>query len=154
MIDREYTSPALAIRLRKMGYDMLGTCAKTRHGFPDSIKVATKNRPAGMERGTYVVAKHKTVDDMYAVRWVDNKQVYFLSTGVGVVRSNVVRKLKSGDRVNVPCPEVVEKYNETMAGVDSHDQLRLYSTRYFYFELILLSCLWSFTHFLIPLCYV
>ena len=125
MIDREYTSPALAIRLPKMGYDMIGTCSKSRHGFPNALKVTTKNRPAGVERGTYVLAKHKSVEDMYAVRWVDNKQVYFLSTGVGVVRSNVVRKLKSGDPVNVPCPEVVVKYNETMVGVDSHDQLRL-----------------------------
>ena len=123
--DREYTSPALALRLRKMGYDLLGTCSKDRFGLPSMLKVATKNRPASMPRGTYVVARHEVEPNMYAVRWADNKQVYFLSTGIGCTRTSVIRKLKSGDKEQVPCPEVVAAYNQTMAGVDSHDQLRL-----------------------------
>jgi hypothetical protein len=62
---------------------------------------------------------------MYAVRWADNKIVYFLSSGIGVRTTHVTRKLKSGDQVRVPCPELVALYNMYMAGVDSHDQLRL-----------------------------
>ena len=108
-----------------MGYDLVGTCSKDRLGFPDAVKVATKNRPASMPRGTYVVARSKTEPHMYVVRWADNKQVYFLSTGVGCTRTTVVRKLKTGDKAQVPCPEVVDTYNRTMAGVDSYDQLRL-----------------------------
>lgn len=123
--DREYTCPALAIRLRRMGYDMIGTCQKARWGFPNSIKVASKNRPASMRRGTCAIARHKTEPHMYAVRWADNKQVYFLTTGSGVQTTHVTRKLKSGDRERVPCPQVVADYNSHMAGVDSHDQLRL-----------------------------
>ena len=123
--DREYTSPALALRLRKMGYDMIGTCSKDRIGFPSMLKVATKNRPASTPRGTYAVARHKNEPNMHAVRWVDNKQVYLLSTGVGCTRTSDVRTLKSGDKAQVPCPEVVAAYNKTMAGVDSHDQVRL-----------------------------
>ena len=63
--DREYTSPALAIRLRRMGYDMIGTCAKTRWGFPHSIRMKTKDRPASMPRGTCVVRRHKEVEFTY-----------------------------------------------------------------------------------------
>ena len=59
--DREYTSPALAMRLSRMGYDLVGTCQKARKGFPQSIKLKSKNRPAGMPRGFCKIVKHKTV---------------------------------------------------------------------------------------------
>ena len=59
--DREYTSPALAIRLRRMGYDLIGTCGKRRWGFPDKIKMKSKKKPAKMPRGECAVVKHKTV---------------------------------------------------------------------------------------------
>ena len=56
--DREYTSPALALRLRRMGYDLLGTCSKSRLGFPKSLQMKTKNRPAKMARGTSAIARN------------------------------------------------------------------------------------------------
>lgn len=83
--DREYTSPALAIRLHRMGYDLLGTCQKTRKGFPNAIKLASKERPAGMPRGTCRIVKHKKVHEstFYCFANVfDMKCLYF-----GVFRS-------------------------------------------------------------------
>ena len=46
IIDRAYTSTALALRLLRMGFYVIGTFAKMRIGFPDELKLATKERPA------------------------------------------------------------------------------------------------------------
>ena len=61
----------------------------------------------------------------YATRWADNKIVYFLSVGMGVKQTTCLRKLKSGDKTSVPCPQIVVDYNTQMSGVDLHDQYRL-----------------------------
>jgi hypothetical protein len=62
---------------------------------------------------------------MFATSWIDSKPVYFISTGISAKGTSVQRRLRSGDSVTVACPELVALYNKHMAGVDSHDQLRL-----------------------------
>jgi hypothetical protein len=124
--DREYTSVALAYRLLNMGYYTVGTVQPDRKGFCKQIKFKKpRNKPAGIQRGFYRLARNKAIPHMYTTVWVDSKVVHFVSTGISAKPTAVRRKLKSGDKVDVACPELVDVYNKYMAGVDSHDQLRL-----------------------------
>jgi hypothetical protein len=123
--DREYTAVALAIRLKAMGFYSLGTVKKTNKGFPQQIKLPGKKAPSSMLRGSYAVCIHKDYPDLFALRWIDNNPVYLLGCGVSAVQSTTKRKLKTGERVTLPCPRLLNDYNQYMNGVDCHDQLRL-----------------------------
>ena len=145
VVDRFYTSLALAMRLHRMGYHFVGTCRTDRKGFPNKLKMREKDPPAWMQRGDTAIMEHKEVcssrnrscifphsyvyiaqiPKLYATRWADNKLVYFLSVGLGVQQTTCFRKLKSGDKSTIPCPFVVTHYNKNMSGVDTHDQYRL-----------------------------
>lgn len=61
IIDRMYTSVALALRLKRMGYYVIGTVVNTRLGFPKALKIKAKKRPKSIPRGTYAIAVNKKV---------------------------------------------------------------------------------------------
>ena len=61
IIDRMYTSVALALRLQRMGYYVIGTVVPRRLGFPNALKVQAKKRPKSVPRGAYAIAVNKMV---------------------------------------------------------------------------------------------
>ena len=70
IIDRAYTSTALALRLLRMGFYVIGTFAKARIGFPDELKMQVKERPAAMPRGEYKIAVNNTVREVILLHFV------------------------------------------------------------------------------------
>ncbi|GMF23092.1 unnamed protein product [Phytophthora fragariaefolia] len=85
-----------------------------------------KNRPANIERDTFIVADSLHVSAMRVLRWWDTRAVHVLSTGGSVQQDRIVRRdALSGEQQEVACPRVVKDYQTYMGGVDVHDQLRL-----------------------------
>jgi hypothetical protein len=60
---------------------------------------------------------------LFACSWLDNKPVYFLTSGVSTRKSSVIWKEKNGASLTVNCPEFVALYNAYMGSVDAHNQL-------------------------------
>lgn len=125
--DREYTSVSLVLRLLHMGYYNVGTVTTARLGFPHDIKYSFKTIPKRLanQRGLCRLMRCIEYPKLFACSWLDNKPVYFLTSGVSTRKSSVIRKEKNGASSTVPCPEFVASYNAYMGGVDAHDQLRL-----------------------------
>lgn len=75
-------------------------------------------------RGTYEekVAHHDGVD-FSATVWKDNKVVTLLPTYVGAEPAGKVQRFdkKLKQKIDVPCPKVVQEYNMHMGGVDLMD---------------------------------
>ena len=61
VVDRFYTSVALFTRLHRMGYHAIGTSRIDRKGFPNFLKMRSKEPPADMPRGDTSIAVHKKV---------------------------------------------------------------------------------------------
>jgi hypothetical protein len=80
-MDREYTSIALSIQLKYMGYFSIGTVKKNNMDFPHSLRLLQKTTPKDMPRGDYKIAICKNHKELFACRWIDSKTVYFLSMG-------------------------------------------------------------------------
>ena len=125
--DREYTSVALAVRLKAMGFCSIGTVQTSRLGFPKALKYPFKTIPKQLasQRGLCRLMRCCDFSDLYACSWLDNKPVYFLACGASTQKTTITRKEKNGSTVEVGCPEFIASYNKYMNGVDAHDQLRL-----------------------------
>ncbi len=137
--DREYTSYTLVQTLLQNGFYCVGTCMPTRLGtiyiyyitmyyfivvgFPAEI---TWPKNAKIARGAYNVAVDKIDPRIAATAWKDNSKVYFLSSGQSTEPDSCLRRSKTGPHsYDVPCPKLVNTYNEYMNGADVHDQKRL-----------------------------
>ena len=125
VMDRYYTSVALAIQLLMMGFYSIGTIMTNRLGYAKSVIEKKKTRPSQVLRGSCKIAFSSAVPQMCAVSWWDNKPVHFLGVGGNVSLDRVVRREKSGQLTEVPCPRLIKDYHDYMGGVDVHDQLRL-----------------------------
>jgi hypothetical protein len=92
-------------------------------GFPAEI---TWPKNAKIARGAYNVAVDKIDPRIAATAWKDNSKVYFLSSGQSTDPDSCLRRSKTGPHsYDVPCPKLVNTYNEYMNGADVHDQKRL-----------------------------
>jgi hypothetical protein len=79
--DRYYTSVALALELLAMRVYTVGTVQPRRIGFPASIRETRSSRPSDIPRGSYKVARCRTVPNLIATCWWDSKPVHFIATG-------------------------------------------------------------------------
>ncbi|POM76667.1 LOW QUALITY PROTEIN: Hypothetical protein PHPALM_6067 [Phytophthora palmivora] len=123
--DRFYTSVALAIQLLLMGFYTVGTIMTNRIGFAESIKEKKTTWPKDIMRGTLHYVRSTKVKEIAAITWWDSKPVFFLCTGSNLAMDRVVRRDKTGEQHEIPCPKAVKDYHKYMGGVDVHDQLRL-----------------------------
>jgi hypothetical protein len=81
VMDRYYTSVALALELLSRKVYTLGTIQTRRIGFPTKLKERRKKRPKDIDRGTTTMAVCDSVPNMIACCWWDNKPVHMLATG-------------------------------------------------------------------------
>lgn len=129
VVDNFFTSYSLLDNLKKKGIYACGTVRSTSKGLPgfmkktkkNSTKSRTKNQTA-MTRGEF---QFKAKNGVAAVQWMDKKPVNFLSSAHTPRKTTtVLRRLQTGKRVSVHCPNVVADYNKYMCGVDRFDQYR------------------------------
>uniref|UniRef100_A0A6P7H8S6 PiggyBac transposable element-derived protein 4-like n=1 Tax=Diabrotica virgifera virgifera TaxID=50390 RepID=A0A6P7H8S6_DIAVI len=83
-----------------------------------------KNTPQFIDKKLSRGESDSMVNDrgVVAVRWLDTKEVLFLSNCHSPSLSQTERKLKTGEKCTCDCPEAVEFYNKYMGGVDLADQ--------------------------------
>jgi len=129
LLIRYYTSIPLALQLKSLGYNLVGTIMPSRLGFPNDAETGIgwpfKTPPQSVPRGAYKCSKSTFVSDMVALSWVDSKPAYFLACGVENSATTIQRKSAHGYRNTYPCPSPVVDYNSNMGGVDTHGQLRM-----------------------------
>jgi len=61
-------------------------------------------------------------NNLIALGWLDNKPVNFISTADTTKTVTVTRRVRN-EKVQIPAPETVARYNQFMGGVDKHDKL-------------------------------
>lgn len=93
------------------------TVRSNRKGLPPVIK-----EPGQMQRGESIKLQ---CGNMLVLIWHDNRGVRMLSTNSNPV-DGVVQRRVGKEKVPVPCPDSIIKYNANMGGVDLADQNRSY----------------------------
>ena len=116
--DNYYTSPQLFLTLYNKGVNCCGTARVNRKGFPKALVKKEKK-----DRGYF---DYLSNGPLLAVTWFDRKYVFFLSTthrAETAVPCTIRRRNQDGSRLDVPCPPLLEDYQQFMRGVDRGDQL-------------------------------
>ena len=68
---------------------------------------------------------HCTKENLIALKWIDNKPVYVISSIMISEISNAERRVKGQkDKVRVDCPILVKLYNKHMGGVAINDRMK------------------------------
>ncbi|GMF43229.1 unnamed protein product [Phytophthora fragariaefolia] len=132
VMDRFYSSVPLSMQLLTMGFYSIGTVRTDRQGLstkhiPKKKKgdkkkppKIPKNRPANIERGTFIVADSLHVPAMRVLRWWDTRAVHVLSTGGSVQQDRIVRRdALSGEQQEVACPRVIKDYQTFLTLYDT-----------------------------------
>ena len=121
--DRWFTSLPLQTHLASKGIYSLGTVNVNR--LP-GIAFASDKEFLQTGRGSYQ-EKSTVVDacEVHAVKWMDNRSVTLLSTFASAEPLNECKRYDKKEKksVIVPCPAIVQEYNQFMGGVDLMDAL-------------------------------
>ncbi|XP_050065242.1 piggyBac transposable element-derived protein 3-like [Aphis gossypii] len=122
-MDNFFTSFNLFYTLQKKQIYATGTIRTNRFNNPPFLSDKEMKK---MGRGTTFEISSDIPDvNLGLVKWYDNKPINLCSN---VVASGKVDTIKRWDRINkkyvyIDQPEIVGHYNNTMGGVDKHDQL-------------------------------
>ncbi|KAG2880782.1 hypothetical protein PC115_g22418 [Phytophthora cactorum] len=127
VIDRYYSSVALAIQLLSMSLYVVGTIVTNRLGFDRRVVEKKQTLPQGKERGSFTFSRSIAIPTMIACHWWDRKPAHYLATGPSMAEDSIRRNLKGAPARNFKCPKLDTDYQRWMGGVDVHDQLRLQS---------------------------
>ncbi len=116
-MDNFYTSPHLFQALKTKNIYAYGTVHSNRKGLPKDLK-PDKNMARGEEDSRYS-------DGLYCIKWLDSKAVLMLSTIDPPNDVATAKRWQKGqaDKVSVPCPQIICRYNCGMHGIDIMDQL-------------------------------
>lgn len=121
IFDNFFTSIPLMWHLKQIGILSAGTIRK------DRVKGCTflsekELKKLGRESYDFKVEPTRNI---VLVRWMDNGLVQLGSTFVGVDPETEVRRWSKKERlhINVPCPGIINSYNNLMGGVDLLDMI-------------------------------
>lgn len=133
VLDNFFTSVSATDKLLKKNIYSCGTVRSNSKNLPAFMKKSKKAKKVDakskkiskaekkMNRGEFQFAIKKRIA---AVKWMDRKEVNFLSSIHSPRQTTSVRRrLRNGSKIDVHCPKVVETYNKFMGGVDRFDQL-------------------------------
>ena len=119
--DNYFTSLPLLTDLLADGIYGCGTIRSNRKWLPEDMSEAIKSLK---NRGDIQV---RQCGELVVTLWKDTKVVMMASTNAQPNKiEKVKRKLKTGERKEVDCPNSVSLYNKYMGGVDRNDQTRNY----------------------------
>lgn len=121
-VDNFYTSPQLLNDLLVAGTYCTGTARSNRKDFPKEIVPTKSNLPSGAFR--FAIAKLLgNLGKIVAVWWRDQRYVLALSTMHNTSATTVLKRPKGGhEKRPIPCPTIIDDYNQYMGGVDLTDQ--------------------------------
>lgn len=105
----------------------VGTARENRVGNPDLTPTKQMNGNK-IPRGTL---DYRSTSGIIVLKWKDNKVVNIISSDAGVEPMSTVKRYDKTERAKkeVPCPDVIKKYNCRMGGIDKSDMLtHLYKT--------------------------
>lgn len=121
--DNFFSSVKLAEDLLEDDIYSCGTARANRKEFPKDLAVSNP-RVKRLRQGEALFLRKNNV---VATAWKDKKVVHFISTQSNPTGNDTVnRKQRDGTIIEVPSVPVVKSYNNSMGGVDFHDQLRGY----------------------------
>ena len=120
-MDNFYSSPMLYVNLWEQGIAATGTLRANRKGTPKIM--GQKKLETKQERGDMIVMHNK---NLLCVRYQDKKAVVLLSTLEGV-QSVETGRINRSNGEPVRKPEILNKYNKYMGGVDRADQMLSYT---------------------------
>ena len=113
--DNFFTSPFLAEKLLNNGIYCTGTLKTNRKGIPADLIRSMK-----MNRGD---AKYLAIDSISIVKWMDRRPVLMMFNFTDPrIMTNMNRKLKNGEVIQLRCPVMIQEYNLGKLGVDRVDQ--------------------------------
>lgn len=129
-VDNWYSSPALFTFLHNNSTNVCGTVRKKRKGMP---KIDER-----LERGE---ATYRSSNNLLAIKWMGEKEVYMLSTMHTVEFETAIRH---GGKNVIQKPVCVLDYNKSMGAVDKADMVisTVESTHKFFFHLLDI-CVWN-----------
>ena len=117
-VDNLFTSLDLMDHMGDKGYGVTGTLRQNRTiGIPlPNKKVANKELKRGQSKTVFTQDKVVTV-------WKDNQPVYMASNCISAELSGTCKRYSKKDQeyVNIPQPDLNNKYNKHMGGVDMLD---------------------------------
>jgi hypothetical protein len=116
-----YMFSTAAIHLMQNGILCRGTIRTNRKFVPKSV-FFNSCESKSPSRGTSRVAVN-VENSLIAVGWLDNKAVDFISTADSTEIVSVEQRIKN-EKVQLPAPVVVKRYNMFMGGVDKHVKLQ------------------------------
>ena len=118
--DNFFTSPRLFVELMRRGFWAIGTCRKTRKGFPTSLAGFPNNHLP--ECGHLVVKMHRS-RQIAAICWMDAKPVFLLSTACDPFgEDSFAGRWVGRERVEFPTSPILLQYQAGMRGMDLVDQ--------------------------------
>jgi hypothetical protein len=121
--DNYFTNVPMLEHLASRNILAIGTIRSNRTRGADKLLPTDKQLKKG-DRGmwAYQVEEAK---QLCVVKWFDNSVVNVASNYHGPEAGDSVRRFSRKERtfVNVPCPAIIHRYNETMGGVDLFDML-------------------------------
>ena len=103
-------------------------CGTVRQARLSGIKIGKKDEKDFMKKGRGAFEELKSTNkstEITYVKWCDNKIVHLVST---FAKAHPVKNVsryerKLSQRIDIPCPDIVQKYNQAMGGVDLADCL-------------------------------
>ena len=125
--DNWFTSFRLICALKEVGILSVGT---VRHNRLPKCSFKNDNELKREGRGSCDY-RTDTKNNVFAIRWYDNKSIHLVSSYKGKEPTDVVKRWSASDKayIDVQRPAIVKEYNSFMGGVNLHDMLvALYRT--------------------------
>lgn len=119
--DNWFSSYKLAVALKEKGILIVGAVRHNRLPgcrFEDDKVLKKKGRGA-------FDFKTEVQQNIFGVKWFDNKSVHMVSSYVGIDPMNNVQRWSTNERryIEIPRPQIIAEYNQYMGGVDLSDML-------------------------------
>lgn len=115
--DRHFTTIPLLDEVLKKGIDGTGTIMANR------VRSVRFRSDSEMKQGDFDELTRND-EKVAIVKWKDSRTVLLASTCAGATNVEPVKRwCKKEKYIDVPAPEVVRRYNASMGGVDTCDQL-------------------------------
>ncbi|RAW32731.1 hypothetical protein PC110_g10936 [Phytophthora cactorum] len=94
VIDRFYSSVALALQLLSMSIYVFETIVINRIGYDAQVVEKCKSRPRRIPQGSFTFTRCVAVPTMVACHWWDRKPVHYLATGVSMAKDRLNRNVR------------------------------------------------------------